>query len=314
MSSLWMGEDHLVLVRGSGFLINFTEHYRRFRYEDIQYFAITQTNRAGGIVLYSLSSALFAGIMAIVLAARDAGALSVFLIVVLALLAAGTVFSIVLLLRHLFLGPTCYFDINTKVKRERITSLDRLYVANQTADVLEEIIREKQKPLAAEGGADISVLAEQAENRLTIGKTVLPAFLVYSLFGLAGLAALHLESIVLCVAALIMIVVGNLLTFRSIISSYRTATPDVLRRVLFTLLTSVMIFGGLALVYFIQIVSSNPIYIESFTAPFDAFVGIPTLGGLTWYLLFLGSILFVLSTAVTGCVQTLKWKNRLADA
>lgn len=314
MSSLWMGEDHLVYVKGSGFLINFTEQYRRFRYEDIQYFAITKTNRAVGIVLYSLSIAFLAGIMATILAGRGEGALSVLVIVTLSLLSAGTIFFLILLLRHMFLGPTCYFDLNTAMKRERIAPLNRFYLANQAADLLDGIIREKQNHLVKGGDAadtNLSSLMGREGDRLLIGKTVFPAFAVYSFFGLCGLAALHLESITLCATALVLIVIGNLLTFRSIIGSYRKPSPEPLRRILFVLLSSVMIFGGLALVYFVQIISANPMFLEDLTAPFDAFVGIPTLGGMVYYLLFLASILFVFATAVTGMVQTLKWKNRL---
>ena len=36
MSSLWLADDHLVYVKGTGFLMPFLEEYKRFRLSDIE--------------------------------------------------------------------------------------------------------------------------------------------------------------------------------------------------------------------------------------------------------------------------------------
>ena len=52
MSSLWMASDHLVYVKGSGFLMPFTEEYKRFRFDEIQCLSVVRTSRVGKGVLY----------------------------------------------------------------------------------------------------------------------------------------------------------------------------------------------------------------------------------------------------------------------
>lgn len=317
MSSLWMGQDHLVFVKGSGFLINFTEYYRRFRYQDIQYLTVTPTSRAGGFATYLLGLLAFGGTLIAIVANRDAEPLSVFLLVTLSILSGGIILFMFLFMRHLLLGPTCVCDLKTSLKQERLGPLNRLYLANQALDVLEEVIREKQTHLtqisgASESGSDLP--PPTGEDRLSIGKTVLPAFIDYSLFGVVALAALHLESVALCAAGLVLIILGNLMLVRSLIRSYRYASPDAIRRLLFALLTSIMIFGGVAMVYFIQIVSSNPVFLQTVSGPFEAFAAIPTLGGLVYYLVFLVPTLLILAVSLTGLFQTLKWQKRLSQA
>ena len=46
-SSLWLGEDHLVHVRGSGFLVPFSEEYRRFSLSEIEAVTLARTSRVG---------------------------------------------------------------------------------------------------------------------------------------------------------------------------------------------------------------------------------------------------------------------------
>ena len=52
LSSLWLGEDDLVYVKGSGFLMPFTEEYKRFRLGEIQSFSVAKTSRTGLTLLY----------------------------------------------------------------------------------------------------------------------------------------------------------------------------------------------------------------------------------------------------------------------
>lgn len=68
------------------------------------------------------------------------------------------------------------------------------------------------------------------------------------------------------------------------------------------------------MVYFIQIVSSNPVFLQTVSGPFEAFAAIPTLGGLVYYLVFLVPTLLILAVSLTGLFQTLKWQKRLSQA
>ena len=52
MSSLWLGEDHLGYVRGTGLMMPYSEEYKRYRYSDIQAVSIAKTSRVAGIVLF----------------------------------------------------------------------------------------------------------------------------------------------------------------------------------------------------------------------------------------------------------------------
>ena len=73
MNSVWVGEDHVVYVQGSGFLLPFTERYSRFRFRDIQCLAITETNRVGWVVLHLFVSLGFLGIVAAIFSASSLG-------------------------------------------------------------------------------------------------------------------------------------------------------------------------------------------------------------------------------------------------
>jgi hypothetical protein len=52
LSSLWLGKDHLVYVKGTGFLVPFTEEYKRFRLSEIQAVNVARTSRIGFSLLY----------------------------------------------------------------------------------------------------------------------------------------------------------------------------------------------------------------------------------------------------------------------
>lgn len=310
-----MGEDYLVYVKGTGFILNFTEHYRRFRYQDIQALSVTRTSRGGKITLHLSGLLVCAGSIGLIINGAEGG-LSTLLLVTLSIFSAGTILFLCLFLRNLMLGPTCFCDLRTNLKTERIVPLNRLHLANQAIDVLGEVIGEKQKHLetdAEPAKVSLSRLAKAEQDRLSIGKTVFPAFLDYAIFGLVALAALHLESIALCATGLVLVVLGNMMLFRSLVRSFRFATPAVIRRLLFVLLTAVMVFGGLAMVYFVDIVSKNTLFLQTVTGPFEAFAGIPNLGGMVYYLLFLAATLFILVPAVAGLFQVLKWRKRLRE-
>ena len=116
-SSLWLGDDHLLLVASTGY----SETYKRFFFRDIQAFTVCKTktrlvwNWILGILL--TVSALIVGAIA-----YDSGETTG------ALVAAGVevvIFGIPLLLNNLF-GPSCACQIRTAVQTEDLPSLCRV--------------------------------------------------------------------------------------------------------------------------------------------------------------------------------------------
>ena len=135
----------------------------------------------------------------------------------------------------------------------------------------------------------------------------------YAIFGVLAIAALHLESIALCAAALVLIIVGNLMLLNSMIRCVRRPSPAPIRGLLFSLFTAVLIFGAIALVYFIHMAAQFPEFTVGITGPFEAFVGIPTLGGMVYYFLFLVSAIAIFVLSGFGIAQTLRWQKRIRD-
>ena len=134
---LYLGEDHLLVVEWDGA----KEHYKRFRYEDIQALAVrrTQDGRLLGI---------FAGFLTVVLyllaaGSADAPAAMWFF------LALGTAFLLVLV-GNLIGGPTCMCHLRTAVQTEELVSLRRLKRAEHALGLLQARIVAVQGRLTAE--------------------------------------------------------------------------------------------------------------------------------------------------------------------
>ena len=143
MSSLWMGEDHLVYVKGSGFLQSYSEGYLRYRYRDIQAFTVTKTSSFGFAALYLIGALFFAGIMVLTLVFNN-GPFGPGMIALLAGISIPTLVFILLLLRHLLLGPTCRCVIQTSLKKDLLSPLNRHRSTTQCLEEIAEKIRQSQ--------------------------------------------------------------------------------------------------------------------------------------------------------------------------
>ena len=139
-SSLWRGQSHYLYVRGNGFLFPLTEQYFRFEFQKIQSAAATRTHTArwwclaagvGAGLSRSLAAAAFASID---LSPSD----PVFRFFG-ACLAAAAAGCLLVIFANLLLGPTCVFQIQTAVQRERIRPLRRW---KRATAVLQEMIAE----------------------------------------------------------------------------------------------------------------------------------------------------------------------------
>lgn len=145
-SSLWQGDDHLLLVKMRGY----AEEYKRFYYRDIQAIILTPTNRA---TLISAVLAIFAGFPILLFLAgiiRHWGKV--------ALILWGVISGLLLLLLLInrLKGPTCRAEIQTAVQIERLTSLARVSAARKALALILPVIEAAQ--------ATIVVAQQQTEQ------------------------------------------------------------------------------------------------------------------------------------------------------
>ena len=143
-SALWMGTDHILLVRTSlG-----SEEYRRFYFKDIQAIIVRSTRRQTYLNITFIVLLLI--VLAIIAVTWSGG---VFSSVELGI--AFALFSIPILVNTL-LGPCCDVQIRTAVQIENLPSLSRI---SRTARVLSRI---RPRIQAAQG----SLSAEETVERL----------------------------------------------------------------------------------------------------------------------------------------------------
>jgi len=147
-SSLWLGDDHLLLVDRNGF----TETYKRFYFRDIQAFIVraTRTRMVWNWVL-GIPAALclfFVIFRALDVRGFDTGAIVIICIV--------SVLCGIPLFFNNFFGTTSTCQIRTAVQTEELPSLCRL---RQTRKVLEKI-----RPLIAAAQGQLS--PEEASSKM----------------------------------------------------------------------------------------------------------------------------------------------------
>jgi len=152
-SSLWLGDDHLLLVDRNGF----TETYKRFYFRDIQAFIIraTKTRKVwnwilGTIAVLILLFGLFAS------GGDKAG-------VIVTLVIAATICGIPLFFNNLF-GTTCACQIRTAVQTEEMPSLCRLPQTRKVFDKIRPLIAAAQGQLSAEEASSKLMDAALAET------------------------------------------------------------------------------------------------------------------------------------------------------
>lgn len=116
-SSLWLGDDHLLLVECTGY----SESYKRFFFRDIQAFTI-QKNKRRMAWNWVWGALLFLSLLIVCAASYDNWR-------AMGTLVAGSIvlviFGIPLLLNNLF-GSTCSCEIRTAVQTENLPSLCRV--------------------------------------------------------------------------------------------------------------------------------------------------------------------------------------------
>lgn len=319
MSSLWLAEDHLVYVKGTGFLMPFLEEYKRFRLTDIQAITLARTSRWGKGFLYLLLALVCTAFL--VLLFSLAGAMRPLTVIAISVLGLGGLASLALLGRHLILGPTCVCDVQTSLTRERLRPLTRYHSTLQKIDRIESLIRAAQTGLteeasSAEGaaGAPTRRAATFRGDAFQVPGLVAPAFAVFLLLGLTGLAGLHLESVVLTAGVLLMILLGSLSLSMSLVAVVRKPTPESLRMLLWITMGIHFLVVGTGAVYFLIAATAEPAYTIGLTGPLEAFAGIATTGGMVFYAIFVGLFLGFFVLGLFGLLQVAKWRRRLLVA
>ncbi|MEM6279557.1 MAG: hypothetical protein AAF733_08770 [Verrucomicrobiota bacterium] len=316
MSSLWRGKDHLIYVRGRGFLIPLSEDYKRYRFEDIQAITISRKSRAGAALLHGLAFLFFVIPLILLLAFTTDQNLGMGRAILTSVVALGSLWFGAMLLRHFILGPTCVCDLQTSLSRDRLVPLTRLHTTRQCVDAIAGDIRAAQEPLKAAPAAEVVALeagAGKAGELFSIPIPVLPTFIGVGLLGLGALAALHLESIAMTVFLLVLLLaVSFSLTF-SQIASVRRLTPDSIRTTLWITMGLLFLFTGSATVYLLISAARNPEYSLDFMGPLEILTGVASVGGVGFYLLFLALSLGFFVSGVVGVLTVLRWRALIRE-
>jgi hypothetical protein len=315
LSSLWLGDDHLVYVKGSGFLTPVLEEYKRFRLSEIEAINVAKTSRVGMSVVY-LGALLFcAAVVALFMAFGDPTAIAV--VVFLSVFLLGGLVAAAALLRHLILGPTCVCDLQTRLTRERLRPLNRYHRTLETILRVEPLVRQSQAGVVAvEGRTDESsrLLGSRAAGPYQIPTQVSIAFSLFAFLGFAALAALHLESLVVTGGVLLLLLGASLTLTVALVAVVRKPTPESIRGVLWILLGIHFLVVGAGAVYFVIAAAREPAYTVGATGSLEAFTAIAAEGGWIVYGLFVALFLGFAAAGGGGLALVAKWKRQIRQA
>jgi len=316
MSSLWRGEDHFVYVRGSGFLLPFTEEYKRYRFQDIQLISIAKKSRIGKAMLHSMAMIAFAIPAVLIFTLSDD--VSTVVAVFSSLFFLGVLFFLGLLIRHLIMGPACTCDIQTELSRDRIRPLDRYFRVRELLASIEPEIRKSQEALVFENEDSGKAKAVQSTDGnlakpLSVPPLAIPTFVATMVFALGILAAIHIESVTMCGFLFFLLLALGLLLLTNLIASVRNATPESIRTISWILLGLLFLFIGFSVVYLLVAVSRDPAYTLGISGPLEAFAAVATEGGLVFYLSTIVLSIGLFATGLIGLLQAVKWRGRIAS-
>jgi len=311
-SSLWRGEDHLLYVRGSGFLIPFSEEYLRFRYRDIQALIIVGTSgRLWTSILYGIGVLLFGGLCGLVLGTREPG--ETWPLVMILLFPFPVALSLLFLfVRPLVLGQRCVVEVQTSLKKERFRMLTRIPIARRVLDSLEDQINKAQEELEVNPSERIGTGLEQAptgELRLSVPVLAFPAFATSLALGVIMLLQLHVESVVLAwMTQLLGILLAPLVLFVTA-SSVRRLTTDGIRFVLWGIVASLLVIGGGGFIFLVTAAVDDPSVTVSPFSFIEAFTMINSDADLGFYLFFLITAIAITVMGVSGLFQIMLLRN-----
>lgn len=313
-SSLWLGEDHLVYVKGSGLFMVTAEEYKRFRLSEVEAMNLAMTSRAGLIILFLsgfLVSAAIASLMLVFSEGLQLGSVIFISFFVLTALA-----SLGLLLRHLVLGPTCVCDLQTRLTRERIRPLNRYHHALEVVKRIDGLVRERQTGIVV-GAPEVSnpgTDGARGDGFFSVPKMAPATFGVFLTFAILALGGLHLEIPMLTGAVLFLVLIASLLAILALVATVRRPTPDSIRRILWVLLVLHFFVIAIGSVYYLVAAMREPAYTVGLTGPLEAYTAVASEGGLVLYGVFVGLFLGILGASVSGLFLSMRWSARIHQA
>ncbi|MCB1097332.1 MAG: hypothetical protein KDN22_17295 [Verrucomicrobiae bacterium] len=125
-SSFWRGDSHYLYVKGSGFLLPFSEEYFRFEFLKVQSVVATKTARGTVVSIFCGAGAIIAALLAVAsISGLDGSPSDPVLYVLATLLVIAAMVCIAIIAVNIVLGPTCVFRIQTAVRAETIRPLSR---------------------------------------------------------------------------------------------------------------------------------------------------------------------------------------------
>jgi len=312
-SSLWRGEDHLLYIRGSGFLIPFTEEYLRIRYRDIQALVVVGTSgRLLSGILYGIGALLFGGVGALIMSLREPGELGP-LVLTLLIPFPITMLFLLFFVRTLVLGQRCIVEVQTSLKKESFRMLTRLSFARRVLDSLEEQIQMAQKDLNIGNVQSSQEDSEEQESmgglQLSVPASAMPTFAASLLLGTLILLQLHTESNVIAWATQVTGALLAPLVLFAISSAVRQLTADGIRFSLWGIVTALLAIGGGGIIFFVNAAVDNPAVTISLSYYIEAFVTLNRDADLGFYLYFIIMAVAMLLLGVIGMIQALLWKK-----
>jgi len=313
---LWLGEDHLVYVKGGGLGFAAREENRRFRYREIQAIALAGTSRfAKGLLL---GAALFGclGILALIFALAGPEGLEVVGAVTSSVCGISALLFGGLLMRHLILGPTCICDLQTSLTTERLVFLDRRYRATEVIRSIEERVRTSQQDiLSALSDSPSPLVTAPASTVLraaySVPAIVVPTGLAFAGYGLALLAGLHLEIVALTGTILVATLGLSILLILALVVTVRRATPESIRVTLWIMLGLLFVLTGVSSVTYLILAATEPAYTIGMSGPLEAFTAMGSAGGGVIYGILLALGLAIMLDGMACCLVALRWKQQL---
>lgn len=151
--SLWQGPDHLLYIESSGFMLPFSETYKRIDFRNIQTISHAPTSRGLWITIWLI--VLLGLLVWGLIGTYDGGMPNPFLLVL-------TVIVAPLLVLHLIKGQTVVCKVQTAVQVLNLKPLRRLKKARAFVEKLEVLCREHQAGLAPSSPGDALPPAVQA--------------------------------------------------------------------------------------------------------------------------------------------------------
>lgn len=149
-SSLWAGEEHLLYVQGTGFLVPMSEDYRRVRYRDVQAVTLVKTKAALVMILISSLLLLLFGVPAVLgvitLLDLTPGVVGEEAFALVSSIGGGSIalVALALLVWNLARGRSCKLGVQTANGTVVVRAANRVKIAKRLVEELAPLIEAKQ--------------------------------------------------------------------------------------------------------------------------------------------------------------------------